>query len=142
MMIEPINDKPGLGIATIILHNNKVLLGRRLKSPMSGSWQLPGGWLHTGESPEQVVQRKVHEFPGMQCNEAKFLTITNNLFDNGLHTVSLYFQMRCLNPDGLHLEGNEHCSDWFWADWYDLPHKLFLPLKLLKESGFKPFIDE
>lgn len=139
-MIKQTKHKPGLGIAAIILHNNKILLGRRLQKPMPGCWQLPGGWLHYGESPEQGVARKILEFPGMQCDAAKFVTFTSNLFEDGRHSISAYFQMCCVNPGIVDLQKNKHCSDWFWADWYDLPQPLFLPLQLLKESGFEPFI--
>ena len=114
------------------------MVGRRVKPPMEGSWQLPGGWLGHGETLEQAVQRKVAEFPGMVCDEPVFQTVTNNRFDDGLHSVSLYFQMACLNADDIDIKANKHCSDWFWADWYDLPDFLFLPLSLLRESGWSP----
>ena len=139
-MKKQLNQKPALGIAVIILHNNKVLLGRRLKQPMLNSWQLPGGWLRYAEQPEQAVTRKIREFSGMVCNEATFITYTNNLFSDGLHSVSLYFQLDCLNAEALDLSLNKHCSDWSWVDWYDLPEPLFLPLRLLKQSGYEPFI--
>lgn len=132
--------KPAVGIALVVLHNNKILLGRRLKQPMLKSWQLPGGWLHYAESPDQAVVRKIHQFPGMLCNGAKFITYTNNLFSAGQHSISLYFQMDCLNAVDFDLTQNKHCSDWLWADWYDLPEPLFLPLKLFKESGYEPFV--
>lgn len=134
------NQKPAVGIAVIILHNNKVLLGRRLKRPMLNSWQLPGGWLHYAEQPEQAVSRKIREFSGMVCNEAQFITYTNNQFSDGLHSISLYFQLDCLNAEVVDLSLNQHCSDWSWVDWYDLPKPLFLPLLLLKQSGYEPFI--
>lgn len=139
-MVENPRNKPAVGIAVVILHNNRVLLGRRNKQPMKNSWQLPGGWLHSCETPELVVTRKIQEFPGMLCNEAHFVTYTNNLFTDGLHSVSLYFKTDCLNADAVDLGQNEHCNDWSWADWYDLPKHLFLPLKLLKKSGYEPFI--
>ena len=131
---------PAVGMALIIVHAERIVIGRRLKAPMAGSWQLPGGWLRHGETPEQAVERKVAEFPGMQCTPADFQTITNNRFADGLHSVSLYYRMNCGNADIVNLNANQHCSDWFRADWYDLPDSLFLPLSLLKSSGYQPFI--
>ena len=132
--------KPSVGVALLLTCKNRVLLGKRLKPPMMHSWQLPGGWIRYQESPELAVLRKIEEFPGLKCNPAKFITYTNNQFDNGLHSISLYFQAECLNTEAVDVQKNQHCSDWSWVHWYDLPHPLFEPLMLLKQSGFEPFI--
>lgn len=142
-MLKPAStnaNTPGLGIALIILHQNRLLLGKRLKHPMSGSWQLPGGWLRYKESPLQAVSRIVGAFAGMQCSQARFVNYTDNQFDSGLHSVSLYFQMTCLNPQDVCLGDNNDCSDWIWADWYDLPDPLFYPLQLYRKMGNGPFM--
>lgn len=107
---------------------------------MSGSWQLPGGWLHYAESPEQAVIRLQKAFTGLVCAPARLVSITSNLFENGQHSISLYFQMACLNVPEVDLQLNQDCSDWMWADWYDLPEPLFLPLKTLKLSDYVPLI--
>jgi len=133
---------PAVGVATIILNENKILIGRRLNAPMSGSWQLPGGWIHSGESPEEATIRIITAFKGLRCDKADFVTYTNNLFASGLHSLSLYFEMHCLKANAMELGSNKDCSDWFWADWYDLPQPLFYPLQLLIDSGYKPFTGE
>jgi 8-oxo-dGTP diphosphatase len=131
---------PSLGVAIIITHGERLLVGRRKNPPMAQSWQLPGGWLHYQESPLQAVQRLQHQFPGMHCGRAGLVSHTSNLFEDGTHSVSLYFQMQCLNADDVDLQRNQDCSDWMWVDWYDLPKPLFLPLQLLKQSSYSPFI--
>ncbi len=131
---------PAIGIALILTNQERILIGRRRNQPMPGSWQLPGGWLHYAESPEQAVRRLQHAFPGLECEPARLVSYTSNLFDNGLHSISLYFQMQCLNVAQVDLASNQDCSDWMWADWYDLPEPLFLPLNLLKQSDFTPLI--
>jgi 8-oxo-dGTP diphosphatase len=136
------NPAPRIGIALIMTYKRRLLIGRRKNQPMPLSWQLPGGWLQYGESPQQAVYRLQQRFHTMQCTEAGLVSYTNNLFDNGLHSVSLYFQMECLNVADIDLQRNQDCSDWTWADWYDLPQPLFLPLKKLKQSSYKPFIKD
>lgn len=133
---------PRVGIALIIIVDRRVLIGRRSNQPMLQSWQLPGGWLHYKESPLQAVQRIQEKFHGLRCTTAELVSYTNNLFDSGLHSLSLYFQMECLNAAEIELQSNLDCSDWTWADWYDLPQPLFLPLKLLRQSGYSPFIQD
>jgi 8-oxo-dGTP diphosphatase len=125
-------------VAVVVVHDSKVLLGRRLNHPQPGSWQLPGGWIWQGESPIEAVQRKLSEFPGMRLSAIEFLGYTNNLFDHGDHSISLYFETHCQNAKRVQLSLNPDCNDWLWADWYDLPQPLFHPLQSWVETGFKP----
>lgn len=136
------NLPPRIGVALIMTYQGRVLIGRRKNPPMPQSWQLPGGWLHYSESPLQAVHRLQHKFHGLECTSAELVCSTNNLFDDGLHSISLYYQMGCLNVAAIDLQRNQDCSDWMWADWYDLPQMLFLPLKKLKQSDYLPFIKD
>ncbi len=129
---------PPVGVAVLILHQHKLLLGKRLKPPMQHSWQLPGSWVRGAESPEQAAMRNIAGFPDLQYDKLRFVTYTDNQFAEGLHSVSLYFQTNCLNPATFKLS-NAQCNDWYWADWFDLPEPLFLPLRRLKQSGYKPY---
>ena len=133
------NNKPRVGVGVIIKQNQQIILGRRLNQPMQGSWQLPGGWIRFGETPEQTVQRQLSLFQNLRFGESKFVAFTNNVFDRNTHSLSLYFLVDCLNADPQTLLLNEQNSDWLWADWNELPQPLFLPLHLLKESEFSPF---
>jgi 8-oxo-dGTP diphosphatase len=138
--MSDLNIYPRVGIALIMTYEGRLLIGRRNNQPMPQSWQLPGGWLLYNEAPMQAVQRLRHHFHGLECTPAEFVSYTNNIFDNGQHSVSLYFQMQCLNVAEIDLQRNQDCSDWMWADWYDLPQPLFLPLMRLKQSNYQPFI--
>lgn len=138
-MNKQITHSPRLGVAVVATFEQKLLLGRRSKPPMLGSWQLPGGWIRYLETPEQAAIRKMNEFSGLKYSPAKFITYTDNRFDTGLHSISLYFHAHCLNVETANLNTNEHCSDWLWADWYHLPEPLFLPLERLLLSGYDPF---
>jgi len=130
--------KPHVGVGIIIWHDEKILLGRRIKPPMTGSWQLPGGWIHLGEGPEQAVTRQLAAFTGGVFTPYQFINWTNNLFDKNTHSLTLYFMTECINGDLLDLTRNTQCSDWHWADWLNLPQPLFLPLKQLQQTGFMP----
>ena len=129
---------PFVGVAVLVMDRQRLLLGRRRKPPMPGSWQLPGGWVQHFESPQQAALRIIADFSNIQYDKLRFVTYTDNQFEQGLHSVSLYFQTNCLNPANLKL-GNAQCDDWQWADWLDLPEPLFLPLRILKQAGYKPF---
>lgn len=115
-------------------HGNHLLLGRRTKPPMTGAWQLPGGWLRQNETVDQSVKRILSEFTGLDSSEARFQTYTDNHFDDGQRSISLYFSVVCRNPLEFEPEQNVLCSDWTWFDCYDLPAGLFLPLQQLVEK--------
>ena len=134
------NNKPQPGVGLIIKRNGKIILGRRHNEPMPGSWQLPGGWIHFGESPEQTVQRQLKGFQGLVVGESRFVTYTNNVFDQQTHSLSLYFMLDCKNDNQYLLKTSDKNADWHWADWNKLPQPLFLPLQLLKKSGFNPYL--
>ncbi len=142
-MIEELHNltKPRIGVAVIIKQNDKIIVARRLNNPMPGSWQLPGGWIKFGETPEQAVQRQLSDFYGLHFGVCKFVTYSNNIFDQFIHTISLYFMVDCYNGNQQNVRYIEQEVDWFWADWNDLPQPLFLPLQLLKSSGFNPFAE-
>ena len=131
-------NKPQVGVGLIINQNGKIILGRRHNKPMPGSWQLPGGWIHFGETPEQAVQRQLNEFQELVVEKSRFITYTNNVFDKYTHSLSLYFMLNCANGGQQQLNTRDQNTDWLWADWNNLPHPLFLPLQLLKETGFRP----
>lgn len=130
--------QPKLGVALIILNGSKVLIGQRKNLPMIDSWQLPGGWVFDDESEQQAGLRHLAFFPEMECSVLEFITWTNNRFEDGVHSLSLYYQTQCTNAKKVSLTLNDDCQNWRWVDWEDLPQKLFLPLKLLKSSGFVP----
>ena len=130
--------QPRLGIAVLIGKDNKVLLGERLKSPMLDSWQLPGGWVFEGESPVQAAQRQIQKFPDIICGDLECVSYSNNIFESGLHTLSLYFQTQCLSLDDVNIRLNKDCKNWIWVEWTALPDRLFLPLQNLVDSGFDP----
>lgn len=137
-MVTISKQTPALGVATVIKNSGKIVLGRRLSSPMPAYWQLPGSWVRVGESPEQAANRNIQQFCGIQYTKPHFVTYTDNQFPGGEHSISLYFELECLNADTVNLQMNKDCDDWYWADWYDLPNHLFHPLQILLQSGYEP----
>jgi len=116
-----------------------VLLGQRVKPPQAGHWQLPGGWIRLGETPDQAVLRQLEGFALGEYETPRFVTYSNNLFEQGLHSVTLYFEVVCHQPpDDQALQANRRCRDWRWCRWSALPEPLFLPLANLRSSGYLP----
>ncbi len=130
---------PRTGVAVIVIHERKVLFGKRILNSAEFAWQLPGGWIETGESPEQTARREVREETGIELGSIRFVTFTNNVFSTRNHSISLYFEAGCLNPEILETTEPDKCEKWVWMGWQDVQNNLYLPLRLLKDSGYRPF---
>jgi ADP-ribose pyrophosphatase YjhB (NUDIX family) len=66
------NAVPGAEAVCLDAHG-RVLLGRRANDPGAGLWDLPGGFLHEDELPEDGLRREVREETGLELDELDFL---------------------------------------------------------------------
>ena len=139
--IDTRDKRVACGVAVVVTHQRKVLFGQR-KSGQSGfEWQLPGGWIDAGESPEDAARREVHEETGLQLKELRFVGITSNVFSASKHTISLYFEAECVDARPLLAGGNSECYGWQWRDLADFTENLFLSLQVLQKTDSQPFVN-
>ena len=85
--------------AAIIVKNNKVFAARR-KSGMhlAGYWELPGGKLEEGETPEQCLARELKEELNIIARVGAFVGVS--IYDYGTKVVRLMaFQVEHLAGD-------------------------------------------
>ena len=130
------------GVAVVVTHRQKILFGKRKSAENGFEWQLPGGWIDRGESPEQAARREVCEETGLQLQEVRFVGITNNIFSAHKHSISLYFEAECADAGALIVRETGKCIAWEWRNWADLTEQLYLPLRLLRKTGYQPFLSD
>lgn len=128
---------PKVGVGVIVVKDGQVLLGRRRGSHGQGTWAFPGGSLEFGETPEECARREVGEETGLEIGPPRRIGYTNDLFEEGLHFVTLYLQADWVGGEPVRLEPHK-CDEWRWCDWDQLPEPWFLGLHELVESGFDP----
>ncbi len=130
--------RPAVGVAAIIIKNNKVLLGKRKGAHGSGCWAFPGGHLEFNESIEDCAGREVFEETGLMVKNIQFSTITNDFFkDDNKHYVTLF--VTCKHEQGIsRIKEPDKCEKWEWFHWNTFPKPMFLSLKNLLEQGFNP----
>lgn len=106
----------GVGIGVVVLHGQRVLLGRRKASHGQGTWAFPGGWLEVGESFEDCARRELLEETGLVAGRVAVLPIppSNNILP-GTHSASVFClaevgeaQPQLLEPD--------KCFAWAFVD--------------------------
>jgi 8-oxo-dGTP diphosphatase len=115
-----------VGIAILIYNKEgQILLGKRISKLGNSTWAPPGGKLERGEKIEDSITRETEEETGMFLKTMKFNCITNDVFEDGNHFVTIYM-------DAIEIEGEpvimepEKCEEWRYFDLNNLPEPLFL----------------
>src|SRR5712691_2514907 len=58
-------DQPRVGVGTVVLDGDRVLLVKRGRQPAYGKWSIPGGLVDLGETTEAAARREVLEECGI-----------------------------------------------------------------------------
>jgi len=131
------NNAVAAAVATLVIRNNQLLLGKRIKNGQFIGWQCPGGYLQEGKSIEESARYYCLDKAGIEISDTQTGPYTNNIFTQqheALHTVTLYLIARHHQvTNEVLFYGRTNCWDWFSIE--DLPEPLFLPLKLLQENN-------
>ena len=131
--------RPRIGVAVIIMRGERVLVGKRIRSHGSETWQFPGGHLEFKETVEACTKREVYEETGLVIENIRFGPYTNDIFEQDRkHYVTLFVLADCGNGEP-EVREPEKCEKWEWRDWDDLPEPRFLPMANLLQSGFCPY---
>jgi 8-oxo-dGTP diphosphatase len=129
-------------VAVIVTHQRQVLFGKRCSGETEILWQLPGGWIEAGESPQQAARREVSEETGLQLSELRFVGLSNNIFSACKHSLSLYFEAECVDAGSLFAGERDKCAGWEWRDWNEIGENLYLPLRLFRQTEYRPFASD
>jgi ADP-ribose pyrophosphatase YjhB (NUDIX family) len=70
-------DRPWVGIGCIVFRGDHVLLVRRGKPPRIGTWSIPGGAQHLGETAEQAARRELFEEAGVEVGPLALATVVD-----------------------------------------------------------------
>ena len=137
------NKKVGAGFGVMMLKDGKVLLGRRHSDPEKasselrgeGTWTMPGGKLHFGESFEEGAIREVFEETGIKLNETKVICVHNNknefahFVTIGLFSDKFTGEAKVMEPDEI--------VEWKCFDLKKLPTPLYFPSANILENYHK-----
>ena len=138
--------KPGVGFGIMILKDNKVLLGKRHENPEKadselhgeGTWTMPGGKLHFGESFEKGAEREVSEETGIKINKEnlKIISLTNDVVKDA-HFITIGLLCENFEGEPKIMEPDE-ITEWKWFSLNELPNPIFFP----SEKVLKNYLDK
>ena len=133
------DNRPKVGVGVIVVKDNKVLLGKRKNSHGDGAWCFPGGHLEFNESWENCAIRETKEETGINIENARFATATNDIFQaEGKHYITIFMLSEYKSGEARIMEP-EKSEQWGWFAWDNLPQPLFIPVQNLLKNNYNPF---
>ncbi|MRR38434.1 NUDIX domain-containing protein, partial [bacterium] len=70
--------------AAVIIEDGRLMLARRLPGDrLAGLWELPGGKIEPGETPQQCLERELLEELGLSSQADELLATTTYHYEHG-----------------------------------------------------------
>ncbi len=135
--------KIGVGFGVMLIRKNKILLGKRHEDQEkassllkgAGTWTMPGGKLHFGETFEEGAKREVLEETGIKLNSTRVIAVNNDMVENA-HFVTIGLVSEDFEGEAKVMEPDE-ITEWGWFDVDTLPNPLYFP----SEKVIKNFLE-
>lgn len=125
--------EPRIGVGVLVTRGDEILLIERRGAHGGGTWSTPGGHLDHGEAPEACAAREVREETGIEIAGLAFAGVTNDLFPDGRHYVTLWFRARWASGEARAAAPAEMSAvGWFRRGAF--PSPLFLSLRNLLDG--------
>lgn len=81
---------PIVGVASIIIKDNLILLGKR-KSSYKGKWCIPCGYVEWDEDVYDSLKRETFEETGLIIKNIEAFNVLSNFHNPNQHTVGIWF---------------------------------------------------
>jgi 8-oxo-dGTP diphosphatase len=129
--------RPLIGVAVIVIKDDRVLLGKRKNSHGADTWAFPGGHLEFNESIADCAAREVFEETGLSIKNLRNGPYTNDIFTaENKHYVTL-FVIADYDSGMPEVKEPHKCETWVWSEWPPKLKPLFLPIQNLLIHNFK-----
>jgi len=72
-------ERPIIGVAAVVIEDDRVVLVRRGQPPAYGEWSLPGGAVELGETLEEALVREVREEIGLTIEVVELVAVLDRI---------------------------------------------------------------
>lgn len=82
---------PFVGVGSIIIENNRVVLVKRAHPPIQGQWSIPGGVLEVGETVREAAIREAREETGLIVEPGELLGVFDRILRDADERVQYHY---------------------------------------------------
>lgn len=119
---------PSPTVSVLVIHNRKVLLGKRVEEPGRGKWALPSGYIEFEEDFLTTAIREVKEETGLDIELVSILNVQSAFLRPEYHFLGIYLLAQVT---GGNLKPADDLTD---VNWFSL-------FKPLPKMAFPPDVD-
>ena len=114
---------PATTTFAFIERDSEFLALRRAHEPCAGEWDLPGGFIEAGESPDDSLMREITEETQLEVEIVGVIGAYSGQYGaDGKHTVDIGYHCRVT---GGELQISEEKSEARWVSLEDFPEPAF-----------------
>ena len=112
-------DYARVGVGAVILHEDKVLLVRRGKSPSFGKWSVPGGLVELGETTREAIAREIVEECGIKIRIVDVAGVIDRIVKDDAGRVRYHYVLvdYLAYPDSMDVEAGSDAAE---ARWFEI----------------------
>ena len=85
--------RPIVGVGTVVLDGDMVLMIQRGKPPRQGSWSLPGGAQELGETIHEAARREVREETGLEIEILGLIDVLDSVRPDADHKIEYHYTL-------------------------------------------------
>jgi 8-oxo-dGTP diphosphatase len=120
-------------VAAVVWRDERLLLTQRPPGgPLGLQWEMPGGKIEDGESPEHALAREIHEELGVRATPHEVIAVDTHDYPHGLE-VEISFIRCSLDSTDFRTAGEIHAVRWCRPDELDLSQVLAADREFLRE---------
>ena len=131
-------DNPVLASCAVVTRRGRVLLARRAHPPYAGLWDLPGGFLEAGETPEGALRRELREELGVTVRRARLVSFEPDRYgSDGFPTLTAVYRVD-LAPGPMRCADDVSEVRWFSQTRIPFRSVAFLSMRRALRKGLGP----